>query len=192
MKLYPFDLPEGVHPEAWTLLGFGLSVEQLQRLSKHLFDDLGVQVPQVESKNVEFKWSVGVDKEGYTRLEVGDEISEVIGGGAVRISDGAPPPGIRLDKSTKTLSGTLTHTGVFSVTVTIGPTVKYDPLGSPGGPNDPGMWIPIDQPRQETVTTLSAFPTTVEDLSAAEKDRLLAELMAERDGRTIKEADNGD
>ena len=30
-----------------------------------------------------------------------------------------------------------------------------------------------------------------DDLSVEEKDRLLAALMAERDGRTIKEADDG-
>ena len=191
MKLYPFDLPDGVHPQAWTLLGFGLQVEQLQQLSKHLFDNLGVTVPEAEWEERTFSWSVGLDREGYERLEVGDVVDVPLPGGAVRLKDGAPPPGIRLDKTRKRLFGTLTHGGVYSVTVMIGPAVKYDPLGSPGGPGDPGAWIPVEQPRQESVTALSEFPTTVEDLSAAEKDRLLAELMAERDGRVIKEADDG-
>ena len=191
MRLYPFNLPEGVHPQAWTLLGFGLQVEQLQQLSKHLFDDLGVTVPEATWEERTFSWSVGLDYEGYERLEVGDVVDVPLSGGAVRLKDGAPPPGIRLDKTGKRLFGTLTHVGVYSVTVTIGPAVKYDPLVSPGGPGDPGVWIPVEQPRQETATALSEFPTTVEDLSAAEKDRLLAELMADRDGRVIKEADDG-
>ena len=72
------------------------------------------------------------------------------------------------------------------------PAVKYDPLGSAGGPEDPGVWIPAGQPRKQVDSGLGEFPSTVDDLSVEEKDRLLAALMAERDGRTIKEADDGD
>ena len=115
-----------------------------------------------------------------------------IEGGAVRITGGALPPGIRLDKTGKRLYGTLTHGGLYSVTVTVLPAVKYDPLGSTGGPEDPGAWIPVDQPRKQVDAGLGEFPSTVDDLSVEEKDRLLAALMAERDGRVIKEADDGD
>ncbi len=41
MKLYPFRMPENVHPYAWVLLGFGLPGELLDKLARHLFDDLG-------------------------------------------------------------------------------------------------------------------------------------------------------
>ena len=92
----------------------------------------------------------------------------------------------------KRIYGTLTHGGLYSVTVTVLPAVKYDPLGSAGGPEDPGAWIPVDQPRKQVDSGLGEFPSTVDDLSVEEKDRLLAALMAERDGRVIKEADDGD
>src|SRR5699024_5060298 len=115
-----------------------------------------------------------------------------IEGGAVRVTDGALPPGIRLVKTGKRIHGTLTHGGLYSVTVTVLPAGKYDPLGSAGGPEDPGAWIPVDHPRNTVDAGLSEFPSTVDDLSAEEKDRLLAALMAERDGRVIKEADDGD
>ena len=192
MKLYPFRMPENVHPYAWVLLGFGLPGELLDKLARHLFDDLGVSMPSTEPVEREFKWAVGFEQDGYERAEVGDYLSISLDGGAVRITGGALPPGIRLDKTNKRIHGTFTHGGLYSVTVTIFPAVKYDPLGSAGGPEDPGVWIPVNQPRKQVDAGLRAFPTTVDDLDADEKDRLLAALMAERDGRVIKEADDGD
>ena len=192
MKLYPFRMPENVHPYAWVLLGFGLPGELLDKLARHLFDDLGVSMPSLEPVTNDFNWAVGIEQDGYERVEVGDVLDIPIEGGAVRITGGALPPGIRLDKTGKKIHGTLTHSGLYSVTVTIFPAVKYDPLGSPGGPEDPGVWIPIGQPRKQVDAGLRAFPTTVDELDADEKDRLLAALMAERDGRAIKEADDGD
>lgn len=192
MRLYPFEMPEGVHPNAWLLLGFGLPGELLDKIARHLFDDVGVQLPSLEAVEREFKWAVGTEVDGYERREVGGTLDEDIPGGAVRITGGALPPGIRLDKTGKRIYGTLTHGGLYSVTVTVLPAVKYDPLGSAGGPEDPGVWIPIDQPRKQVDAGLGEFPSTVDDLSMEEKDRLLAALMAERDGRTIKEADDGD
>ena len=192
MKLYPFEMPENVHPYAWVLLGFGLPGELLDKLARHLFDDLGVSMPSLEPVTHDFNWSVGIEQDGYERVEVGDVLDIPIEGGAVRITDGALPPGVRLDKTGKRLYGTLTHGGLYSVTVTVLPAVKYDPLGSAGGPEDPGVWIPAGQPRKQVDSGLGEFPSTVDDLSVEEKDRLLAALMAERDGRTIKEADDGD
>ena len=192
MKLYPFRMPENVHPYAWVLLGFGLPGELLDKLARHLFDDLGVSMPSLEPTVHDFNWSVGIEQDGYERVEVGDVLDIPIEGGAVRITGGALPPGVRLDKTDKRLYGTLTHGGLYSVTVTAFPAVKYDPLGSAGGPEDPGVWIPVGQPRKRVDAGLRAFPTTVDDLDADEKDRLLAALMAERDGRVIKEADDGD
>ena len=191
MKLYPFRMPENVHPYAWVLLGFGLPGELLDKLARHLFDDLGVSMPSLEPVTHDFNWSVGIEQDGYERVEVGDFVNIPIEGGAVRVTDGVFPPGIRLDKTRKRIHGTLTHSGLYSVTVTVFPAVKYDPLGSPGGPEDPGVWIPVDQPRKQVDVGLDVFPSTVDDLSVEEKDRLLAALMAERDGRTIKGADNG-
>ena len=192
MKLYPFTLPDNIHPYAWVLLGFGLPGELLDKLARHLFDDLGVSMPSLEPVEHDFNWSVGIEQDGYERVEVGDVLDIPIEGGAVRITDGALPPGVRLDKTCKRLYGTLTHGGLYSVTVTVLPAVKYDPLGSAGGPEDPGAWIPIGQPRKQVNSGLGEFPSTVDDLSMEEKDRLLAALMAERDGRVIKEADDGD
>ena len=192
MKLYPFRMPENVHPYAWVLLGFGLPGELLDKLARHLFDDLGVSMPSLEPVEHDFNWSVGIEQDGYERVEVGGYVSIPLDGGAVRITGGALPPGIRLDKTNKRIYGTFTHGGLYSVTVTVSPAVKYDPLGSAGGPEDPGVWIPVDQPRKRVDAGLRAFPTTVDDLDADEKDRLLAALMAERDGRVIKEADDGD
>ena len=156
MKLYPFRMPENVHPYAWVLLGFGLPGELLDKLARHLFDDLGVSMPSLEPIKHDFNWAVGIEQDGYERVEVGDVLDIPIEGGAVRITDGALPPGIRLDKTGKRIYGTLTHGGLYSVTVTAFPAVKYDPLGSAGGPEDTGAWIPIDQPRKQVDSGLES------------------------------------
>lgn len=194
MKLYPFDVPSGFHPKIWTILGFGLSPEQANQVTRHLFDDLGVRLCE-DRREVTYSWVIGLvgDWPDCEVADIGDVVDVVVDDrGAVRITAGALPPGVRLEKHSGKLVGTLTHPGRYSVTLTVGPTVKYDPLGSPGGPGDPGTWIPIDQPRQAAVTALSEFPATVDDLDDRGKDQLLAELLAWRDGETVKEADHGD
>lgn len=191
MKLYPFDLPPGAHPMVWTLLGFGLQPDQVNALARHLYDDLGVRLHEGRDEET-FSWAVGVDARDRERVEVGDEVDVIVSDrGAVRISGGALPPGVRLEKHSGKLVGTFTHPGLYSVTIQVGPAVKYDPLGSPGGPLDPGIWIPVDQPRQEPETNLQKIPLSIAELSDREKDHALAELMAWADGVTIKEADRG-
>lgn len=94
--LYPFDLPADVHPDSWLLLGFGLMPEQIAVLSKHLFDDMGLRLVKDTSERV-FSWAVGLDVEGRERVEVGDEVDVLVASnGAVRLTDGALPPGVRL------------------------------------------------------------------------------------------------
>ena len=75
MRLYPFEMPENVHPHAWVLLGFGLPGELLDKLARHLFDDLGVSMPSTEPVEREFSWAVGFEQDGYERAEVGGYVS---------------------------------------------------------------------------------------------------------------------
>ena len=51
MKLYPFRMPENVHPYAWVLLGFGLPGELLDKLARHLFDDLDRKSTRLNSSH---------------------------------------------------------------------------------------------------------------------------------------------
>lgn len=193
VKLYPFEVPPGFHPNIWWLLGFGLPPDQANAIARHLSDDLGVRLCE-DRGEMTISWAVGLVGDWSDRIiaDVGDPVEiEVSDRNAVRVTGGALPPGVRLEKHTGKLVGTLTHSGLYSVTLTIGPVVKYDPLGSPGGPGDPGIWIPIDQPRQAPSTALAEFPATVDDLDDRSKDQLLAELLAWRDGKTIEEADHG-
>src|SRR5699024_11263576 len=105
-------------------LGFGFPGELLARLARHLFDDLCVSMPSLEPVAHDFNWSVGIEQDGYERVEVGDVLDIPIEGGAVRITDGALPRGVRLDKTRKRLYGTLTDGGRYSVTVTALPAAK--------------------------------------------------------------------
>lgn len=151
--------------------------EQIAVLSKHLFDDMGLRLVKDTSERV-FSWAVGLDVEGRERVEVGDEVDVLVASnGAVRLTDGALPPGVRLVKHEGRLRGVFTHEGLYEATVTVGPVVKYDPLGSPGGPGDPGVWIPVGQARQVPEPALSEFPATVGDLDDADKDRRWRRLV---------------
>ncbi|MDD2241460.1 MAG: hypothetical protein PHI93_12505 [Kiritimatiellae bacterium] len=191
-EIYPDGLlPADVHPFSKYLLGFGLQPEQVAVIAKHLGDDLGMRLDETRSEKT-FRWAIDIPRDlpDREKLSVGDTVDITVSDrGAVRISGGSLPPGMRLEKHSGKLVGTLTHSGLYSVTLTIGPAVKYDPLGSAGGPNDPGVWIPFEQPRQVVPSALSVFPATVDDLSEREKDILLAELLAERDRKTIRGAE---
>lgn len=191
MKLYPFEVPSDWHPYSWLFFGLGLTKEQIDVLAARIVDGLGMR-PVTTTREESFSWVVDWpgDYPDRTRAVVGEEVDILVAGqGAVRITGGALPPGVRLDKTEGRLRGVFTHPGLYDCTVTIGPALKYDSLGSPGGPGDPGMFIPIDQPRQEPITRLSAFPATLDDLSEREKDMALAELLAWRDGKAIGEAE---
>ena len=191
MKVYPFDVPEPWHPSIWWLFGFGLTVDQMNMIVTHLSDDLGLRLVE-DFREESFSWVVdwADEDEDRRRLSVGDEVDILVAeNGAVRVVDGAPPPGVTLDRATGRFRGVVTHPGLFDATVRIGPAGKYDALGSPGGPEHPGMWIPVEQPRQEGASRLGDFPITVGDLDDRSKDELLAELLAWRDGAANRAAD---
>ena len=193
-RIYPFDLPGNIHPLAWTLLGFGLDSKTMSALARHLFDKLGARVDLEDQESVTVSFAVdwARDPEGRQVASVGDEIDQVISeSGAVELVAGHLPPGVRLQRHTGRIVGTITAPGLYAATFAVGPRVKYDPLGGNGTPDSPGIWIGINEPRREPITRLADFPVTVADLNEAEKSRLLAELQAWQNGQVAKEADSG-
>lgn len=192
--LYPYEVPEEAHPYEWVLLGFGLDHESAKELASHIFDKLGCSPPVEEWNTYTVSWAVDRDRysEGRVAVSVGDTYrldlrDTPAGDGAVRLTGGALPPGVRLDKSERALVGTFTTPGLYEATVTVGPTVKYDALGGPGGPQYPGMWVDVDAPRAKVETGLDQYNVaTVDDLDELAKDELLAKLLAERNSRAAK------
>ena len=193
-RIYPFDLPESIHPMAWTLLGFGLDRKTMSALARHLFDKLGARVDLEDQESVTVSFAVdwARDPEGRLVASVGEHIDQMVSAtGAVELVNGHLPPGVRLQRHTGRIVGTITAPGLYSATFAVGPRIKYDPLGGNGAPDSPGIWIGINEPRQEIETKLHEFPATVADLDEAEKSRLLAELQAWQNGQIAKEADGG-
>lgn len=195
MKLYPFDLPETVHPLSWTLLGFGLSTEEIQRLAKHLYDELGLRLNNPSPITRSFAWQVSWPRpsEGRITAEVGDSLDLPIPGGdvsAVRVTEGALPPGISLEKHTGKLVGEFTKPGLYEVEITVGPAVKYDGLGGNGSPESAGRWIPVDQPRYVPPTApLPEKP--ISEMSAAELEELALEVQRAKAAQAAVIADGG-
>lgn len=189
--LYPYEVPEEAHPYEWLLLGFGLDHDVAKALAVHLFDKVGCTPPVEEWNTYTVSWAVDRERysEGRVAVSVGDTYrldlrDTPAGDGAVRLTGGALPPGIRLDKTKRALAGTFTTPGLYEATVTVGPTVKYDALGGPGGPQYPGVWIDVDAPRAKVETGLGEYNVaTVDDLDDLAKDELLAKLLAERNSR---------
>lgn len=191
--IYPEGLlPDTVHPFSKYLLGFGLQPKQIAALAPHLGDDLGMRMDEARSQKV-YAWAVDHPREidGRDPLTVGEDVNILVSDrGAVRIIDGALPPGLRLERHTGRIVGTPRMRGLFGVTVEIGPAVKYDTLGGPGGPNDPGVWIDFHARRHVPESRLGEFPASVADLSDREKDQLLAELQLERARKAAVRADD--
>ncbi|APT92689.1 hypothetical protein CPHO_07040 [Corynebacterium phocae] len=190
-------MPEGVHPLAWTLLGFGLDSDVLDSLARHLFDNLGCRFnPPEEPEITRFDWAVSYPLDPGERIvaAVGDDVDVLVPGGdraAVSITSGALPPGIRLEKSTGRLVGAFTDPGLYSVTVTVFPTVKWDPMGGPGGPDSAGKWIPVETPR--FVPEVEPVPDTarLDELSDDELEAVIVAARRAQAAKTIRAAEGG-
>lgn len=192
-RIYPFDLPPDIHPMAWAVLGFGLDGKRASALARHLFDDLGARIELDSQNDVQVSFAVDWprDPEGRREVSVGDEIDEVISPtGAVALTAGHLPPGVRLEKHTGRIRGTIREPGLYAATFSVGPRVKYDPLGGNGTPGEPGTWIPIGQPR--AVFESTPVPETLDGLSPEELEELIVRAQEAQRAQTIKEADDGD
>lgn len=193
-KLYPYDLPPGMHPLGWTLLGFGLSADQIQRIITHQVDRLGMRLVEAEQVEHTYSWAVdwALDPGDRTPVTVGETVDLLVPDGdrtAVRVTGGALPPGVRLEKHSGRLVGAFARPGLYSVTVTTGPAVKWDPLGTPGGPEDVGEWKDINTPRfvppaapQPTARLDELDPQELEALIVAAQEAQRVQLIRESDG----------
>lgn len=191
MRIYPFEVPDGVHPMVPYLLGHGLTPEQINKILR-TFDGLGIRFHDCEQREVTYSWAVSWPRDpgDRTPVEIGDTLDLVVSEKhGVRLTSGALPPGIRLDKARGKLIGTFTHGGLYSITVTIGPAIKYDTLGSPGGIEDAGQWIPIEQPR--FVPDPAPIPENLDELSPQDLERLIVSAQNTQRAKLIREADRG-
>lgn len=197
MKLYPYDVPAGTHPMAWTLLGFGLDPTLAHRLAAHLFDKLGVRLDEdFEPVEHTLSWQVSWPRpcpDGRMAVTLGDVCDIEVPSGdraAVHIVGGALPKGVTLEKHTGRITGTYAAAGVYEVTIRVGPLIKYDPMGSAGGPDNVGRWIPIDQPRMMP----EAAPEPVKPLTEYTPQELEAFIVQAQEAQRallIKEAEGG-
>lgn len=189
--LYPYDVPVGMHPLAWVFLGHGLDSDGLNALATHVFDHLGARLSVEERDPLTLRFAVDTTLDDTAeQFSVGDEFERVVAPDTgVRLVAGHLPPGIRLDRATGTLSGVFTDSGIYEVTFAFGPSVKWDALGTVGGPGNPGQWIDVNSPRAVAEPDLSA-PAKVSDLPDSEKAQLLAELLDWEQARAT-EARNG-
>lgn len=196
MKLYPYDMPDGIHPLAWTLLGFGLDADTINKLAAHLYDKLGVRLAPDVCGEYTYRWQVSWPRpcpEGRMAVSLGDTCKIQVPGGdltAVEVVAGALPKGIRLEKHTGKLVGEYGAAGLYEATVRVGPTIKYDPLGSAGGPDNVDRWIPVSQTRM--VPEPAPEPTKpLSDYSPQELELLIVQAQEAQRAKLIKEADDG-
>ena len=193
MKIYPFATPEGAHPLAWTLYGFGLDAATINKLCEHLFDQLGARLATPEPREVTLSWAVDwpLDVDSHERVSVRDELNAPLGfATAATLIDGALPPGIRIIGHTGRLAGTFSKPGLYTATFRLAPKVKYDPLGGPGGPDTAGKWIPLDQPRQ-TPPAGEAPVRQIEDMDLHELEDVIIRAKAAQRAKAIWLAERG-
>ena len=194
MDIYPYEVPEGVHPYAWMFLGFGLSGEQTDELARHIFDRLGVRWCQDCFDTVTLRFAVDFPLDagdGYLRVSVGERFREVVApDSGARVASGFLPPGIVLERHTGELVGTFTKPGLYTVEIARGPEVKWDALGTRGGPESVGEWIPVDAKRTVVEQDLSIHKASLDDMTDEEKAQALAGLLAWEASKAA-EAKNG-
>ena len=191
-KLYPFELPSTIHPLAWVFLAFGLDQKLVNDLAKHVFDDLGARLLVDEPRSVVASFAVDwpFEKDGYIAALTGEEVRLTVAPfGAVRIVEGHLPPGLKLERHTGDIVGTIREAGLYSATIEIGPRVKFDPLGGNGSPDSGGTWIPINQPRMEPDPVV--VPTTLNDLDELQLDQLQADIQRAIRAKQVRDADVG-
>lgn len=194
MNIYPYEMPEGVHPYAWMFLGFGLSGEQTDELARHLFDRLGARWSGAERESVVLRFAVDFPLDagdGYRRVSVGERFREVVApDSGTRVASGFLPPGIMLERHTGTLVGVFTKPGLYTVEIARRPEVKWDALGTRGGPESVGEWIPVAAKRAAVKADLSGHKASLDDMSDEEKAQALAGLLAWEASKAA-EANNG-
>lgn len=189
-KLYPFDLPDNIHPLAWVFLGFGLDTKRVNALSKHVFDELGARMNFERSGTLTVSFAVDwpFDVPNSITATVGEDVRfNAVAEGAVHIIDGHLPPGLKLEKHTGDIAGVVREPGLYKAVIEVGPRVKYDPLGGNGSPESPGVWIPIGQDRQ--VPEPVEVPKSLNGLDALELDRLEAEIQKAKRARLVQDAE---
>ena len=192
--IYPYEVPEGVHPYAWMFLGFGLSGEQTDELARHVFDRLGARWSGVEQKPVTVRFAVDFPLdagEDYQKVSVGQSFSEAVSpDSGARVASGFLPPGIVLERHTGVLVGEFTKPGLYTVEIARGAEVKWDALGTRGGPESVGEWIPVGEKRAVVQQDLSGHKPTLDDMTDEEKAQALAGLLAWEASKAA-EAKNG-
>lgn len=194
MNIYPYEVPEGVHPYAWMFLGFGLSGEQTDELARHMFDRLGARWSGVELEPVTMRFAVDFPLdagEDYRKVSVGQSFSEAVSpDSGARVASGFLPPGIALERHTGELVGTFTKPGLYTAEIARGAEVKWDALGTRGGPESVGEWIPVGEKRAVVEQDLSGHKATLDDMTDEEKAQALAGLLAWEASKAA-EAKNG-
>ncbi|MEJ6013822.1 hypothetical protein WG936_08235 [Corynebacterium sp. H127] len=196
VKIYPADLPPGIHPMVQLMAGMDLTIDVADKLARHLFDVVGCRFHQVERQDHIVSFAVSWPRDAGDRhvAKVGEALNLAIPGGdqtAVAITAGYLPPGIKLEKHTGTLVGIFTRPGLYEATITVGTRVKWDPIGTDTDFHSAGSWIPIEMPRDERPVDLSGFPITVDDLDDYSKSLLLSKLLEWERAKAIEAADHG-
>lgn len=87
-----------------------------------------------------------------------------------------PGLGLGFDAANIAATHIFDHLGCGAPGTTHEPAIKYDALGTGGGPWQPGEWIPIEQPRKQVVAT--APDIKVSDMTAEQLAELKAAIAA--------------
>lgn len=179
-EINPYGIPAGTHPFVKYLVrvaGIRLDGDVLQAIAEHL-DQVGfIHLGEEQIRLEDITINVGLpDKEAHVVTEPGQHVEWTIPDGwrsHCRVA-GSLPPGIDIvgDK----ITGTCAMPGIWTVTIIIGPAIKFDSLGNGGAPLEDGEWIDVDQPRQVPVRAASGV--SLSGLCREELEDVIAQAEA--------------
>lgn len=172
--LFPHDLPDDAHPLAFVFLHMKMDgstitfePEHMNAMARHVFDELGAQLPATRTRRQKLALVVTPDEVGVRW----DRAVRYAANAPARITRGQLPPGLELEGGR--ISGVPTQSGRWLVEVRTGPQIHYQaPLTGPVGPYNKGSWVDVDTPLEAPV------PAGIDDLPDDEFEEL--ERMVQR------------
>lgn len=186
--LFPYEIPADAHRWAGFFVhagGMTFDAEAVNALAAHV-EKLGFIHLGDKQSRLEVVINIAIpDHEAHIFGELGKPIDWEIPDGWTSYCrvEGTLPPGLEL--SGDRIHGVCSIPGVWTVTIIIGPAIKFDGLGHAGAPLEPGEWIPIDKPRKPIARGAAGVDLT--GLNPQDLDDIIAQAEAAKKDLEVTE-----
>lgn len=187
-SINPNPVPDTMHPYVRFLVragGLALDGEVWDAIAHHL-DKVGFVHLGDDQVRHEVTINIGLPgREALIVSEPGAQVDWAVPDGGLshcRV-EGQLPPGVELVGDR--LVGSSAIPGYWTVSVIVGPAIKFDSLGNGGAPLEPGKWIPWGEPLE--VVPRGAAGVDLTGLCREDLDDIIAQAEAAKKDQEARE-----